>query len=392
MRRTGLATLIVASLAGVTLMAQGGKKVITLGPPPIGPFSTAVRAGGFIYVAGALATGADGTIVGSTAGAQTTAILKQMGKVLEASGSSMENVAAVMVYLRNAGDFPAMNDAYKAFWPKDPPTRTTVVTNLVLPDALVEVSMVAIPTGGERTVVHPADWMTSPNPYSYGIKSGDTLFLSGLISRNGRDNSVVEGDMTAQVKTVMSNAGAILKAAGMSFDDVVSSKVYITDTALFQEMNAAYRTHFTRPPARATVKTALTGPQYNVEITMVAVSGPKDAINTSAQPNPNLSSAIRAGNRLFVSGMLGNTGTNTGDVGAQTKETLARVDQVLGAAGFDRSHVVDAVVYLTDVANFAAMNSEYRPFFGKDFPARATVETGLVAPDGLVEIMFAAVK
>lgn len=392
MRRTGLATLIVASLAGVTLITQGGKKVITLGPPPIGPFSTAVRAGGFIYVAGALATGADGTIVGSTAGAQTTAILKQMGKVLEASGSSMENVAAVMVYLRNAGDFPAMNDAYKAFWPKDPPTRTTVVTNLVLPDALVEVSMVAIPTGGERAVVHPADWMTSPNPYSYGIKSGDTLFLSGLISRNGRDNSVVEGDMTAQVKTVMSNAGAILKAAGMSFDDVVSSKVYITDTALFQEMNAAYRTHFTRPPARATVKTALTGPQYNVEITMVAVSGPKDAINTSTQPNPNLSSAIRAGNRLFVSGMLGNTRTNTGDVGAQTKETLARVDQVLGAAGFDRSHVVDAIVYLTDVANFAAMNSEYRPFFGKDFPARATVETGLVAPDGLVEIMFAAVK
>jgi enamine deaminase RidA (YjgF/YER057c/UK114 family) len=157
-------------------------------------------------------------------------------------------------------------------------------------------------------------------------------------------------------------------------------------------MNAAYRTHFTRPPARATVKTALTGPQYNVAITMVAVSGPKDAINTSTQPNPNLSSAIRAGNRLFVSGMLGNTRTNTGDVGAQTKETLARVDQVLGAAGFDRSHVVDAIVYLTDVANFAAMNSEYRPFFGKDFPARATVETGLVAPDGLVEIMFAAVK
>lgn len=392
MRRTGLAALVFAVLVGAALMAQGGKTVVNLGPPPIGPYSTAVRAGNFIYVAGALATGPDGKIVGATAGEQTTAILKQMGNVLEVAGSSMENVAAVMVYLRNAGDFPAMNDAYKAFWPKDPPTRTTVVTGLLFPEALVEISMVAIPTGGERIVVHPADWMRSPNPYSYGIKSGDTLFLSGLISRNGRDNTVVEGDMTAQVKTVMANAGAILKAAGMSFDDVVSSKVYITDTAMFQEMNAAYRTYFTRPPARATVKTALTGPQYKVEITMVAVSGPKDAINTSAQPNPNLSSAIRAGNRLFVSGMLGNTDATKGDVGAQTKETLARVDKALVAAGFDRAHVVDAVAYLTDVANFGAMNDEYRLFFGKDFPARATVQTGLVAPDGLVEIMFTAVK
>lgn len=392
MRACVVAALVVA-IAGGTVVGQGGKKVFNLGPPPIGPYSTAVRAGNFIYVAGALATGADGKIVGTTVGEHTTAILKQMGKVLEASGSSMENVAAVAIYLRNAGDFPAMNDAYKAFWPQDPPTRTTIVASLVLPDALVEISMVAIPTGGERVVVHPADWMKSPNPYSYGIKSGDTLFLSGLISRNGRDNSVVEGDMTAQVKTVMSNAGEILKAAGMSFDDVVSAKVYITDTAMFQDMNGAYRPYFTKQmPARATVRTGLTGPQYKVEITMVAVSGPKEAINTSAQPNPNLSSAIRAGNRLFVSGMLGNTDTNKGDVGAQTKETLARVDKALGAAGFDRSHVVEGVVYLTDVANFAAMNNEYRPFFGKDFPARATVQTGLVAADGLVEIMFTAVK
>jgi enamine deaminase RidA (YjgF/YER057c/UK114 family) len=54
--------------------------------------------------------------------------------------------------------------------------------------------------------------------------------------------------------------------------------------------------------------------------------------------------------------------------------------------------VVDGVVYITDVKNFSAMNAGYRTVFTKDFPARATVRTGLVAPDGLVEIMFTAVK
>lgn len=392
MRITGLAAMVCTLVMGAALMAQRGKTVINVGPPPVGPFSTAVRAGDFIYVAGAMATDAGGKIVGATVADQTTTTLKQMGRVLEAAGSSLSNAVSVTVYLRNAGDFPAMNDAYKAFWQKDPPTRTTVITGLLFPEALVEISMIAVPDGGERVVVHPGDWLRSPSPYSYGIRSGDTLFLSGLVSRNGRDNSIVEGDMAAQVKAVMSNAGDILKAAGMGFDDVVSAKVYITDTAAFQAMNAAYRTYFTRPPARATVRTGLAGQQYAVEITMVAVSGPKEAINTGAQPNPNLSSAIRAGNRLFVSGMLGSTAATKGDVGAQTKETLARIDKALGAAGFDRSHVVNAVAYLTDVAGFAAMNNEYRPFFGKDFPARATVQTGLVAPDGLVEIMVTAVK
>lgn len=393
MRKLGLAGAALAVITGVSVVAQSGRSIINLGPPPIGPYSTAIAAGDFVYVSGALATGEDGKIAGATAAEQTTLILQRMAKVLEASGSSMSNAAAVTVYVTKASDFGAMNEAYRAFWPKDPPTRTTVVTDLVLPGALVEISMVAIRTGRQRTVVHPPGWLTSPNPYSYAIRSGDTLFLSGLISRNGRDNSIVEGDMTAQVKAVMANASEILKTAGMSHDDVVSAKVYITDTARFQEMNAAYRSCFTRQrPARATVRAGLTGPQYLVEITMVAFAGPKETINTSDPPSPNLSSAIRAGGRLFVSGMLGNTEATRGDPGAQTRETLARIDKTLAAAGYGRGDVVEGLVYLTDVANFPAMNDAYRAFFAKDFPARATVRVDLVAPDGLVEIMVTAAK
>jgi 2-iminobutanoate/2-iminopropanoate deaminase len=165
-------------------------------------------------------------------------------------------------------------------------------------------------------------------------------------------------------------------------------------------MNTAYRTYFpSNPPARATVKAGLTNPDYLVEITMVAVKDPSrkaittpNADATPGRPNPNLSSAIQVGKRLYLSGLLGNNDTNKGDVKAQTKELLVRTERTLKAAGYDWSHVVDGVVYLTDMSKFQDMNAAYREIFSKDFPARATVGTGLMGADGLVEIMFTAVK
>jgi 2-iminobutanoate/2-iminopropanoate deaminase len=398
MRAIALVSLIIAG--SVMTFAQSGSKQ-TFGANPNLPFSGAVKAGGLIYVAGSIgpASGA----LGKDIKTQTKQTLDNISATLTSAGSSMANVASMMVYLRNAGDFAAMNEVYATYWPKDPPTRTTVVVTqpLALADGLIEISAVAIPNGGERVVVHPSDWMKSPNPYSYGIKSGNTLFLSGLVSRNGKDNTPVKGDITAQTKTVLDNGAAILKEAGMSFADVVSSRIFLTDDTTFQAMNAAYRTAFpTMPPARATVKTGLAGgPDYLVEITMVAVKDPgRKAITTPnadggpGTANPNLSSAIQVGNRLYVSGILGNTAANKGDAKAQTAELLSRVGRTLKAAGFDWAHVVDGVVYLPDMTKFQDMNAAYREVFTKDFPARATVGAGLMGADGMVEIMFTAVK
>ena len=159
------------------------KEVVKMGAGSVLPFSPAVTAGNFVYVSGALATDEKGQVGQGTIQEQTKQVLNHLGAVLKASGSRLENAASVNVYLRNAADFEAMNEAYQGFWSKDPPTRTTVVTDLVLPEALVEIAMVAIKDGVERRVVHPAGWNKSPN-YSYGIQSGDTLFLAGLVARN----------------------------------------------------------------------------------------------------------------------------------------------------------------------------------------------------------------
>ncbi len=387
MRHTFAALLVTIVAVGATV--QGQRQVFP-GAAQL-PFSAATRADGLIYVAGTLAQQGD-------IKAQTKTVLDNMGQTLAKAGSSLANVAAVHVYVKNPADVAGMTDVWRTYWPKDAPARTTIIADLVQPGALVEMSMVAVPTGGERVVVTPEGWTTA-NPYSYAIRSGNTLFLSGMISRGTKDNTPIEGDMAAQTRTVMASAGELLKAAGFAMSDVVASRVYITDGAKFQEMNGAYRESFPKdPPARATVIAGLPGAPYQVEITLTAVKGPRQAITTPAadgtpgKPSPNLSSAIKVGNRLYLSGLLGNTADNKGDVEAQTRELMARVGRTLTAGGFGWNDVVDGIVYITDLGFFNGMNAGYRTIFTKDFPARATVKTGLVGADGLVEIMFVASK
>ena len=71
---------------------------------------------------------------------------------------------------------------------------------------------------------------------------------------------------------------------------------------------------------------------------------------------------------------------------------MARAGRTMKLAGFGWTDLVDGIVYITDIANFNAMNTGYRSVITKDFPARATVKAGLVGADGLVEIMFVASK
>jgi reactive intermediate/imine deaminase len=393
--------LTVLPMVATMAFAQGPSKQVLPGSGAL-PFSAAVKADGLVYVSGTLGTTAGNSLAAGGIKAQTQQALDNIAATLKTAGSSLSNAASVIVYLRSAADFAAMNEIYRTNWPKDPPARTTVVVTapLALPDALIEVSMVAVPAGGERVVIHPSDWIASPNPYSYGIKSGNTLFMSGLVSRNGKDNTAVSGDMTAQTRTVLDNGAAILRAAGMSAADVVSARVFLADPARFQDMNAVYRTYFPHdPPARATVHAGLTSPDYLVEITMVAVKDAKrtaittpNADGSAGTPSPVLSSAIRVGNRLYLAGMLGTTAGNKGDVKAQTAEALARIGRTLNAAGFDWSNIVDGIVYLPDMSRFTEMNAAYRETFAKDFPARATVGAGLMGADGQVEIMFTAAK
>src|SRR3954467_3458159 len=108
-------------------------------------------------------------------------------------------------------------------------------------------------------------------PYSQAIKAGNLLFLSGQIPLDPATGSIVAGGIELQTRQVFANIGAILKAAGASFDAVVSATVYVADMNDFAKVNEIYATYFSSPaPARATVQVARLPKDSLVEIQVIA--------------------------------------------------------------------------------------------------------------------------
>ena len=108
-------------------------------------------------------------------------------------------------------------------------------------------------------------------PYSPGILIGNTLYLAGTIGED-TNNNIVPGGIEAETRQALANLGEVLKAAGMSFQDVTSVTVYITSFDDFAKFNAVYREVFsTDPPARTTVQVAALIGGARVELQMIAV-------------------------------------------------------------------------------------------------------------------------
>ncbi|PYR76651.1 MAG: hypothetical protein DMF86_11580 [Acidobacteria bacterium] len=102
-------------------------------------------------------SGVTGTSQRSDISAQTERLLARADDELRAGGSSLAQAVAVTVYLRDAADFSAMNDGYRRAWQADPPSRTTVVADLLDPDARVQMSFVGLRAGAERVAIHPRE-------------------------------------------------------------------------------------------------------------------------------------------------------------------------------------------------------------------------------------------
>jgi 2-iminobutanoate/2-iminopropanoate deaminase len=108
-------------------------------------------------------------------------------------------------------------------------------------------------------------------PYSQAIRAGSLLFLSGQIPFDPRTGELVQGDIANQTHRVLQNLGAILEAAGASFDHVVRTTVYLADMNDFAAMNEVYGTYFSSPaPARAPVQAARLPKDARVEIDVIA--------------------------------------------------------------------------------------------------------------------------
>ncbi len=110
-------------------------------------------------------------------------------------------------------------------------------------------------------------------PYSQAVLSGNTLYTSGQIALHPETGELVLDDIKTETKRVMENMKAVLEAAGMTFENVVKTSIFISDMNDFSEINVVYGSYFdnTNAPARETVEVARLPKDVNVEISMVAI-------------------------------------------------------------------------------------------------------------------------
>ena len=108
-------------------------------------------------------------------------------------------------------------------------------------------------------------------PYSPGIDVGELVFVSGQIPLDPDTGKLVEGGISAQAKQSLENLKGVLAAAGLGFDHVVKTTIFLTRMADFAEVNEVYKGYVSEPyPARSTIAVAALPMGAQVEIEMIA--------------------------------------------------------------------------------------------------------------------------
>jgi 2-iminobutanoate/2-iminopropanoate deaminase len=119
-------------------------------PGAIGPYSQAIKAGGFVFASGQIPIDpATGEFVEGGVGEQTEQVLHNLAEVLRAAGCGLEDVVKTTVFLADMNDFAAMNEAYARHFKTDPPARSTVQAARLPRDARVEIDVIAVERNDE---------------------------------------------------------------------------------------------------------------------------------------------------------------------------------------------------------------------------------------------------
>jgi 2-iminobutanoate/2-iminopropanoate deaminase len=123
-----------------------------------------------------------------------------------------------------------------------------------------------------KTIISSDAAPSAIGPYSQAVRMGNLVFLSGQIPIVPATGQLAEGGIAQQTEQVFKNLKAVLAEAGLAFDDVVKTTVFMKSLADFGQMNDVYAQHFpSNPPARSTVEVARLPRDVQVEIDAIAM-------------------------------------------------------------------------------------------------------------------------
>jgi len=137
---------------------------------------------------------------------------------------------------------------------------------------LLALSLAAAGQAQDKLVIKTGEAPAAIGPYSQAIVAGGTLYCSGQIALDPASGKMVADDIQVETRQVLKNLGAILRAAGMDYGDVVQATVYVIDLSDYKTVNEIYGEFFKeRPPARATVQVAKLPREARIEISCIAI-------------------------------------------------------------------------------------------------------------------------
>jgi 2-iminobutanoate/2-iminopropanoate deaminase len=123
----------------------------------------------------------------------------------------------------------------------------------------------------EKKIIQTSDAPAAIGPYSQAVLVGETLYCSGQIALDPKSGELVKGSIADETKQVMKNIGAVLKAAGMDYGNVVKASIFMADMADYAEINKVYAEYFKEnPPAREAVAVKTLPKEVGVEISVIA--------------------------------------------------------------------------------------------------------------------------
>ncbi len=124
-------------------MIQYIGKPMVLANGTVVPLTPAVRAGNLVFVSGQLGLDSKGALVADDIGAQTRQAVERIRVILAEAGLGLDAIVKVSVWITDKADFAAFNNSYRELFPNNPPARSTVVSELLIPGARVEIEATA---------------------------------------------------------------------------------------------------------------------------------------------------------------------------------------------------------------------------------------------------------
>src|ERR1700740_411669 len=106
-----------------------------------------------------------------------------------------------------------------------------------------------------KRIISTTDAPAAVGPYSQAVRVGSTIYCAGQIPLDPKSGQIVSGGIDAQTRRVLDNITAVLKAEGLTFENIVKTTIFLTDLGDFQTVNEVYGSYFkSQPPARSTVQ------------------------------------------------------------------------------------------------------------------------------------------